>query len=158
MSRLTDVDIMIETVNPGSGDDTIKVRIRELTISGTVLISVSQLVSDGFDGWMRFPILNIKLTPGSLYVIEVSATRDTFGWGGTTSSDVYAGRAIVGGTPDSQFDNAFRTLSLMEYERPRDIIGGEAYMVNEFMVLAPYVSITLMIFIGSILTIIKHRK
>jgi len=98
-SDLVAVDVFIETMNPSSGGDTLTVRIREGHILGPILGSAKLRVSLPYEGPLHFDLPSvIPLIPGSVYVVELAATRTTFGWSGT--SDMYPrGRAVILGEP-----------------------------------------------------------
>lgn len=74
------VEVRILTGNPSQGSDTLVLRIRDA--SGRQLVSSSQFVPTGFQGWLRFRLNSIAVTPGEplTLVLEQSSGANTFGW------------------------------------------------------------------------------
>lgn len=102
------VDVNLLTGNPGRGDDTITLKI--LSADQQVVGTSSQLVADGFDGWLRFqfPDPGLIITPGDTLTIalEDSGTT-TFGW--RYAGDTYPnGHGISLGTDQPTWDFFFQ--------------------------------------------------
>jgi hypothetical protein len=153
LSPLAAVELKIETLNPGSGDDTITVNIRESTIGGTILGSDSKFLEDGFDGWLRFDFNHIPVNPGSIYVIELVASKATFSWG-YARSDVYPdGGAIHKGSPIS-FDQMFRTFKV----EPEEPVGGELLPKGTIVNILPYIVTALLLTATSQFFVKKYRS
>jgi hypothetical protein len=97
---LVAVDVGLDTLNAGSGDDTITVNIRKGSISDPVLATASQNVPDGFVGLRHFDFSSpLQVTPCDTYVLEVEATEVTHGWVGFGPPDPYpAGSNIISGS------------------------------------------------------------
>jgi hypothetical protein len=107
-SYLSAVEVGIITGNPGSGGDSITMRI--LSEDKRTLFNKSQFVSEGFNGWLRFDMPNgaLNVAPCSNLTIELEDTgKVMFGWkyGSNTYPD---GSAIVFGSYASDRDNFFR--------------------------------------------------
>ncbi len=106
--NLLTVDVSILTGNPGRGDDTITLKI--LSADQQVLGTSSQLVADGFDGWLhfQFPDAGIMVTPGDTFIIVLQDTgKTTFGW--RYIGDTYPnGHAIMLGSDEPSYDFFFR--------------------------------------------------
>ena len=107
-SNLMTVDVSILTGNPGSGDDTITLKI--LSADQQVLGTSSQFVVDGFDGWLhfQFPDAGLMVTPGDTYIIALEDTgKTTFGW--MYADDTYPnGHAMMLGADKPSYDFFFR--------------------------------------------------
>jgi hypothetical protein len=152
LSPLTAVEIYISTSGGSPTDDTITVNIRKSTIDGTILGTASKPLSVGFEGWLRFDFPGgIILTPGSLYVIEVSALTSSFLWCAQGPDPYPGGRAILDGTPSSG-DKAFRTYSL------EPTVGGITLPTNTLAILTPYLALAGLIIAVSTVYVIKKRK
>jgi hypothetical protein len=156
LSPLAAVDVHIYTINPGVGDDTITCRIRDSTIGGTILGTASQLVADGFEGWVQFIFLQpILVNPGSTYVIELDANLATFAWSYVDGNPYPDGGSIVqGNPPEDEFDRTFRTYSL-PYTVP---VGGVITSVDKLAMLTPYMALAGLIIAVSTVYVIKRRK
>ncbi|MBD3206840.1 hypothetical protein GF319_10940 [Candidatus Bathyarchaeota archaeon] len=132
MSPLVAVEIKIRTANT-LGDDTIIVNIRDSTIDGPILGTSSQLVIEGFEGWIRFDFPPIPLDPGSLYVIEVEVSKKTFAWY-EGPGDVYpGGQGITFGDPYMD-DFVFRT-----YAELNEPVGGELLPTGSILSILPII-------------------
>jgi hypothetical protein len=107
-SNLLTVDVSILTGNPGRGDDTITLKI--LSANQQVLGMSSQVVADGFDGWLQFqfPGAGLMLTPGDTFMIALADTgTTTFGW--RYAFDTYPnGHTIMLGSDKPDYDFFFR--------------------------------------------------
>ncbi len=96
-------------IAPGGsqGSDTLTLRI--LSADKNVLAAVSQSVSEGFDGWLRFrlPDPGLAVTPGATYLIELEDTgKIFFGW--KYGANTYpGGSAIVFGADEPGRDFFF---------------------------------------------------
>jgi len=114
LPTLEAVEVEIGTMNSG-GDDTVTLIIREGTITGTVIATASMLLVQGFGGWVHFALTPVSVTPESTYVIQLQATKNTFGWSYSSSLvapflDAYTrGVAIELGSPEPTDDYCFRT-------------------------------------------------
>ncbi len=158
MSPLIAVEVYIKSINPTAGPDTLTVNIRQTTITGTILGTASQYLSDvGYDAWLRFDFPGgIALTPGSIYVIEVSCTKTTFGWG-NSGVDVYpGGRTIQQGSPNPGSDQAFRTYSIREV--PRAPVGGILTSANKLTILAPHLTLIGLVAALTTATVVVKRR
>lgn len=126
-SPLLAVDFLLTPMNPQLGDDTLTVNIRESSISGAILGSVSQPVANwtGWESrWIHFDLPSpVNLTPGSKYVIQLIVTKYTFGWCYSFTDPYPSGRWIRHGVPDYSFNYAwcFRTYAASE-----PMVGGTA--------------------------------
>ncbi len=157
-SPLLAVDVLISCMNPDSGADTLTVNIRKSNISGTILGS-SSLLQGVFDindppRWYHFDLPSpVNLTLGSTYVIELVATKPTFGWAkyGVVGEDLYPlGRGIYQGSPNVNMDWAFRTYAPSP-------LGGSVFPMNTVEVLWPWVGLASLAGIVT-LAITKKRK
>ena len=154
-SPLLAVDVLIDCMRPDLVDDTLTVNIRESSISGTILGSVSQLVA-AFEGslrWFHFDLPSpVDLTPGSTYVIELVATKGTFGWAyyGVVGEDIYPlGRGITSGIPDVSADWTFRTYAPSP-------LGGSVTPMNMIEVLSPWIGLASLA--GIVVVVRKKQK
>ena len=79
-SAIYKVDVDIRTLNSGYGDDTITMKI--LSSNDDVLTSVTQDVTDGFEGWLSFGIpAGLEVNPGETLKIQIEDTgKITFSW------------------------------------------------------------------------------
>ncbi len=79
-SAIYKVDVDIRTLNPEYGDDTITMKI--LSSNDDVLTSVTQDVTDGFEGWLSFGIpAGLEVNPGETLKIQIEDTgKITFSW------------------------------------------------------------------------------
>lgn len=107
-SNLLTVDVSILTGNPGRGDDTITLKI--LSANQQVLGMSSQVVADGFDGWLQFqfPGAGLMVTPGDTFMMALADTgTTTFGW--RYALDTYPnGHAMMLGSDEPDYDFFFR--------------------------------------------------
>lgn len=138
LPTLEAVSVKINTFSAGDGDDTITLTIRQGTIGGSVLATATRSLADGFGGdsgeWVYFTLSPVSVTPGSTYVIVLTATKNTFGWG--FGDDAYAnGVQIRDGNPYPKADFAFRTYG------SGPSVGGVIVTTNNFMTLAPYLAL-----------------
>jgi len=158
MSPLIAVELYIGTSYPDTVGDTITCRIRELTITGTILGTASQSVTNGFDGWLRFDFApHIPVTPGSVYVIELHAPGYIFCWYWKSGNPYPNGRLIDTGSPVTEHDFAFRTYSYIE--EPEGVpspVGGEIFQIDKLAILTPYIIIIAVLTTATVL--IKKRK
>lgn len=115
LDKLVGIDVGLITINPGWGDDEITVRIRENSIDGNILGSFKQTVIDGFSGLIHFNFPAIAVTPESVYVIELSVTKPTFGWRSSDPGVYERGRAILSGQPTPGIDHVFQTYAPKPY-------------------------------------------
>ena len=97
---LTSVDVYLRTMNPGSGSDDITANLREGTPVGRIVATVGSQIADGASGLVRFQFDKpAKVTPGSLYALELRAKQPTHAW--VLSHQPYnlyeSGNAIVAG-------------------------------------------------------------
>ena len=152
-SPLLAVDVLIKCMNPTYGDDTLTVNIRESNIGGTILGSVSQLVAvfEGSGRWFHFDLPSpVSLTLGSSYVIELVATKATFGW--ARNEDSYPlGRGIFEGSPNVNIDWTFRTYA------PSPMVGGTVTQIDTVEVLSPWIGLASLVGIV-VVAITKKRK
>ena len=107
-ATISSIEVSVFTANPGRGGDTITLKV--LTSDFAVLATVSQPVSEGFDGWLRFAVSDVgmSVTPGSTLVISLNDTGKTvFGWryGGNTYPN---GSAFRLGSVHAENDFFFR--------------------------------------------------
>ena len=86
------VEVKLENTGGGVGGYTFTLTIRDGTISGAILASASQLVDHDFNGWLRFTLTPLYVTPGSTYVMRLQATSAPFAW-------LYAETLTVGRDP-----------------------------------------------------------
>ena len=113
VSPHTAVELYIDDPNVGLPPDPITVNIREDTIDGPVVATVTTTVPNAEPGWIRFQFpSSVGLTPGQTYVIEASTTTALWGW---CASQLDSGCYEPGGNyrfglPDDQFDFSFKTL------------------------------------------------
>ncbi|OGD54495.1 hypothetical protein A3K80_08825 [Candidatus Bathyarchaeota archaeon RBG_13_38_9] len=149
ISPLSAVEIYFRTYEaPG----TLTVNIRESTIDGTILGTASKLMSDVFDGWLRFDFPGgIALTPGSLYVIEVNTDASNFLWCAQGQNPYPGGRYIMEGIPDESADKAFRTYASAP-------VGGVVLPINKLVILTPYMAIAGLIIAVSAVYVMRRRK
>ena len=154
LTPLTSVEVHIETANPGS-DDTITCRIRDSTIDGAILGTASQLVTDGFEGWLRFTFdPPITVTPGSTYFIELDANAATFSWNIQFTGNQYPdGIFIASGFERVDEDAMFRTYSFLS-----STVGGISTPTNKLSLLTPYLALAGLIAVVSAVYVIKKRK
>jgi hypothetical protein len=109
-SRLTAIEIDIQTGNLGKGGDDVTVKI---VAGGQVLGTMSRSVPEGHDGILRFDFADpgIAVTPGVAFQLQVEDTnKDVFGW--RYGLNTYAaGTAFFEGAPwnNGAFDIRFRT-------------------------------------------------
>lgn len=112
------VDVLLENFNSGPPyQDVVTVTIREQSITGTTLASLSRsIVSSVPHGiiWQQFQFSpSVVLIPGNLYVLELAATDPTFGWRGAQNSascpGYPGGSWIYWGTVRTNADVHFRT-------------------------------------------------
>jgi DNA repair exonuclease SbcCD ATPase subunit len=103
------VSVALTAANPRKGSDTITLKI--LSADEQVLATASKMVSEGFDGWLRFtlPRGGLKVTPERKLVIRVEDTgKVVFGWK-YVGTDIYQdGSAIFSGKPCPNRDFLFR--------------------------------------------------
>ena len=115
MPKLIGVDVGIGAINPGGGDDIITMNIRQATIDGPILDTRSEEIQVPFNGLKHFsfPCPGVKVIPGNVYVIELTATKKTFGWWSNgIGYDAYPrGRAIRNGSPSERADQVFQTYA-----------------------------------------------
>ena len=110
-SPLVGVAVGLDTANPGSGDDTLTVNIRKGDITSAVLATKAQVVTDGFAGLLHFDLPSpLTVTPGDVYVLEVQASKATFGWI-TNDNDYSGGRAVKSGVASATSDFQFQTFT-----------------------------------------------
>jgi hypothetical protein len=144
MDKLVGIDIWLTTLNPQSGDDIITVTIRENSINGPIVVPPqAQSVPAGSHGLVHFNFQETQVVPESVYVIEVAATKNTFGWPCYDSTDGVSydrGRAIVSGEPIPFRDYVFQTyapapVDVWEYvvtsHRERQV--GDAFIGDSFI-------------------------
>ena len=133
---------IITTANLG-GDDTITLTIREGTIGGTVIATASNLVTQGFNGWLYFALTPVSVLPESTYVIRLEVTKLTFGWQYYPSDLYMRGDAIEGGVSKSGQDFTFRTYGNQQQSAPSgpQHIGGEVFSANKLAVLSPFLAL-----------------
>jgi len=107
-SRLCDVDVSILTAGPGQGGDSLTLSV--LSDAGALLATASQVVAEGYDGWLRFqlPGGGVGVTPGQNVVIMLEDTgKGVFNW--RYARDAYAGgSSIFFGSPRTRNDFFFR--------------------------------------------------
>jgi hypothetical protein len=89
-------------------------RIRENTIVGNILATVTQLVDANFGGglgaWLHFDLpAPIAVTPGNVYVIELETDTFTHAW--HTAADPYGGGTRISGGVAGAGDWMFRTYA-----------------------------------------------
>ena len=117
---LVGIDVSIIGVNEG-GDATIEVRIREASISGTILASASREIAESIGGstgdvsFFHFDLTTpISVAPAQTYVIEVASSTSSHAWNGAEwpghGGEYPGGEPIVLGTV-SGTDFFFRTYS-----------------------------------------------
>jgi hypothetical protein len=112
LNSLAGIDVWLATMNSRYGDDTITVNIREGYITGTILATVSDTVTVGFSGLKHFNFPTaIPVTPGNVYVVELLATKPTFGWWYCAPGAYERGRAIKSGMPSPEIDCVFQTYA-----------------------------------------------
>lgn len=121
VASLVAVDLDVATANPGSGDGTISLLIRDSTIDGPVLGATSIAVADGFMGWLHIDLVApVTLVPGQTYVIALESTTITHSW--QLTDDTYpGGRGIMDGNPQAVTDWRFRTYGAEPTPTPTPI-------------------------------------
>ena len=110
-SPLIAVEVQLGILNP-PGSDTLTLRIRSGSITGTILASTSLPVNTS--GWQRFIFSSpLAVVPDDIYVIELVPTNNALGWvvsGQNTPGFGYPdGTAIYLGQPAPLSDFVFRT-------------------------------------------------
>jgi hypothetical protein len=112
-SSLMAVDVVLARGNSGASA-TITMRVREGSISGTVLASSTKFIG-GYGATEkkveRFgmaPVLGI--TAGNTYVIELDSNNDAHAWCRATSSTYAGGCAVAAGVAQCSYDMSFQTL------------------------------------------------
>ena len=152
LSPLTAVEIYVIT---DGVPDTLTVNIRQSTIDGTILGTASKLMSDVFEGWLRFDFPGgIALTPGSLYVIEVTTDARNFMWCAQGQNPYPGGRYILDGVPSENGDKAFRT-----YSSGGSPVGGVVLPTNKTEILAPLLAIAGIIAgISTVELVLRRRR
>ena len=74
-------DVYLKTINPGTGSDKLTLNLREGSIQGTVVASATVEVADGFSSLVHIPLAKpARTVPGTLYTLELQATRPTHAW------------------------------------------------------------------------------
>jgi hypothetical protein len=98
---LRSLDVGVITGNPDSQGDglTLTVEMR----GGKVVARVTQVLDVGTTGWVRFPV-KLTMPPGTELVVRLSEERSQmFGWRYRTNPR-HAGRGIMLGRDDGQYD------------------------------------------------------
>jgi len=131
--------------------DTITLRIRESSLSGEILVEVSALIPENFFGWFHFNFPSVHVTPGSTYMIQLTATDSFSSWGMSESNPYPNGVSYVSGNPHPIGDFAFRTYGVT---LP---VGGTLVPVSEYKMLAPFLGL-LSLVIGTVTVTFKRRK
>jgi hypothetical protein len=101
------IEFAINTINQGYGGDTVTVTL--FASDKNILFLGKQYVPEGFDGWLKYDILNpLSVEVGETLVVELQDSgKIVFGW--KYSSDTYPdGTAIEFGKPYSNHDFLFR--------------------------------------------------
>jgi hypothetical protein len=80
----------------------------------------------------------VAVTPGSVYVIELTEAKSTFGWYNFLGNVYLNGRAISHDTYYDDIDFTFRTYAPSPVGAP---VGGVVMPVNKLAIAAPYVAI-----------------
>ena len=96
-SLLFGVDVGITDDPPGTGSDTLTVRI----FRGTVEIATaSQLVAVPYEGFLHFPLPAVSVTPGeTLSLFLEGGAGNVFGWQWNNIGDYSDGVALYNGSP-----------------------------------------------------------
>ncbi len=144
MATLVAVEVLIETMNPQLGDDAITLNVRQGTITGTIIANASRSLTVGFSGWLHFAFGSVSVTTGSTYVIQLTATKNTFAWRYDTHNLYPAGAAIFVGTIAPSSDFTFRTYapSAPTPSSPSTSpVGGYVEPANMLAVFSPYLAL-----------------
>jgi hypothetical protein len=163
LSILEAVEVKIGTMNQG-GDDTVTLTVRRWTITGTVIATASKDLVQGSEGWVYFSLTPVFVTPGSTYVIQLQATKNTFGWLASSSNPYPRGVAIdtepgEGTHSEPEIDFCFRTYGSGSTSTPAGPVGGFIMPVNTFAVLAPWVAVIGLVgCIGTVVVVSRKRR
>ena len=108
---LVGVDVLIGSMNPGLGPNTLTVNIGKASDPLQVLATQSQIVASDFGGWAHFSFPEPpRLIPGERYVLELRATTATHGW--KTAGDGYPGGElfVIGRVGETYVKKSFPRL------------------------------------------------
>lgn len=156
LNTLEAVEVYIDTMNQG-GDDTITLTIRHGSVTGTVLATAAQSLTQGFSGWVYFTLGSVRVTVNSIYVIRLSATKNTFGWGLADGNPYPRGMAIVGelGIPEKapELDCTFRT-----YGSISSTVGGVVAPTNKIEILTPYIALAGLVAVSAVVVVKRMSK
>ena len=103
------IDVFL--LNQGSGSKDVTLSLRKSGADGPLVYCTTQNtgIDQGISGWFSFDIRNIRVTPGTLYTIELTpATGANFLWSRTLANDYTDGDATIKGEVQP-FDWKFRT-------------------------------------------------
>jgi len=111
MASIVAAEVRLESFNQ-QGAASITLRVRSLTIAGTILASATQSVPQdlpGGEAWIHFELPSaVNLTPGQTYVIELESTNASHGWQRQNPGSYAGGSGIFSGAI-SALDWRFRT-------------------------------------------------
>ena len=156
LGTLEAVEVWIGTMNPG-GDDTITLTIRQGSVTGAVLATADKSLTQGFSGWVYFTLGLVRVTAGSIYVIRLSATKNTFGWFYSDLNPYPGGMAIMGelGIPEMlpADDFTFRT-----YGSISSTVGGVVLPTSKLDIVAPFAALGGLVVAVSAVVAVKRRR
>ncbi len=106
---LSTVEVGITTGNPGSGGDTLTLKV--ISLENKILSKISNTVEEGYDGWLKFTIPDdpLYISSGNVIKIQLEDTgKIVFGWKYSDKNTYSNGTAFFYGSEWTNRDFFFR--------------------------------------------------